>query len=186
MGLAGAKLWNGILSTSPPGNAIRRLPLCLPHLTDEETEAQRGLVQGHPACKDFRVSRPYSHPLSSGCRALAVGWAPSMRSPPSWCQGGKGRCPPASPPQLQAWSHGTPGECCCIPVVGVWPPRALFAPGWCPLLSKPQLQALSQQAGQPCPSQRITSTVVAGGEEEVLLPFGGGGAALGFTSGDTG
>lgn len=85
------------------------------------------------------------------------------------------------PPQLWAQCHGTPEECGCIPVAGVWLPVAVFARGGCPLLGKPQLQALSQQAaalslpGGGAPGRWWWA---GGGEEEALLPWGGQGSHL--------
>lgn len=76
-------------------------------------------------------------------------------------------------------AHPWQALCHCIPRNpgaflwwGCGRPWALFAPGLCPLLSKPQLQALSQQAGQPCPSQQISGTrkVVAGRKRKLYFP----------------
>ena len=60
-----------VLTAVPPEGCYDGLPP-----TDEETEAQRGLVHSHVACKGFRASRP---PLAAPLR-LAPGpgqlWGP--------------------------------------------------------------------------------------------------------------
>lgn len=177
-----------------PHQFHQRLLLFPPHVTDEETEAQRGLVQGQTACKDFRASCCHSAPTPSqdarpwlwagpqqalgGCGALR----PGLRTR---CQGGRGRCLPALPPVAGPVPLCPPPQSATFLWWGCGCP-AVFAQSLCRLLSEPQ-PGLSQQAGPPCHSLHIpiTRKLVAGSEGETRFPSNGRGD-LGFTPGDTG
>lgn len=189
-------LWTGVLSTSPHGDATSRLPLFLPHLTDEKTEAQRGLIQAHTSWKDFRASQPYSRPLSSGCQALAVGWEAPRAGPRalgSWGTLGPQRAAPSL--LVPRWQRKVP-TCLPAPAAGAEPrhpwgmplhscgggvaAHGSVCPRPCPLLSRTQLQALSQLAGQPRHSQKITRTGLwwPEGRRKFYFPSKEGGGGL--------